>query len=126
MIQLSRRFAPFVFVLIVVLIVTGCGPTTTTPSANPTSIPPNTVSVTVTTSSSSGNPTQASSTTTSTSAVTPLQVGQGYGAEKGFWQVFFTAPTGSRDASTYVGGIDEVIASYIDGLQHTLDIAAYE
>ena len=60
------------------------------------------------------------------SAVTPLQVGQGFGAEKGFWQVFFTAPTGSRDASTYVGGIDEIIASYIDQLQHTLDIAAYE
>jgi len=126
MIQLSRRFAPFVFVLIVVIIVTGCGPVTTTPSANPTSIPPNTVSVTATTPSGSANPTQASSTTTATSAVTPLQVGQGYGAEKGFWQVFFTAPTGSSDASKYVGGIDEVIASYIDGLQHTLDIAAYE
>jgi len=33
---------------------------------------------------------------------------------------------GSRDASTYVGGIDENVAAYIDQLQHTLDVAAYE
>ena len=59
-------------------------------------------------------------------ASTPIQVEQGFGAAKGFWQVYFTAPTGSRDASTYHGGIDEVLASYIDQVQHTLDIAAYE
>jgi phosphatidylserine/phosphatidylglycerophosphate/cardiolipin synthase-like enzyme len=58
--------------------------------------------------------------------VTPISVGQGFGARKGFWQVYFTAPTGSRDASTYRGGIDEVLAADIGRVQRTLDIAAYE
>ncbi len=57
-------------------------------------------------------------------AVIPVQ--QGFGAQKGFWQVFFTAPTGSRDPSTYVGGIENQLAAAIDGVQRTLDIAAFE
>lgn len=64
--------------------------------------------------------------TTPAGGVTALPVGQGFGAEKGFWQVYFTAPTGSRDASTYHGGIDAIVAGDIDQVQHTLDIAAYE
>ncbi len=55
---------------------------------------------------------------------TPLQ--QGFGAQKGFWQVYFTAPTGSRSASTYVGGIDTQLADAIRATQRTLDIAAFE
>jgi phosphatidylserine/phosphatidylglycerophosphate/cardiolipin synthase-like enzyme len=55
---------------------------------------------------------------------TPLQ--QGFGAQKGFWQVFFTAPTGSRDRSTYVGGIDTQLADAIAAAERTLDIAAFE
>jgi phosphatidylserine/phosphatidylglycerophosphate/cardiolipin synthase-like enzyme len=53
---------------------------------------------------------------------------QGFGAQKGFWQVFFTAPTGSRDAKTYVNGIENQLASAIQKLQpgNTLDIAAFE
>ncbi|MBN8621303.1 MAG: phospholipase [Anaerolineae bacterium] len=51
---------------------------------------------------------------------------QGWGAQKGFWQVFFTAPTGSRDATTYVNGIDGQLADAIYTAQRTLDIAAFE
>jgi phosphatidylserine/phosphatidylglycerophosphate/cardiolipin synthase-like enzyme len=51
---------------------------------------------------------------------------QGYGASKSFWQIYFTAPTGSRDVSTYRGGIDTALAAAIDGVQFTLDIAAFE
>ncbi len=58
--------------------------------------------------------------------VTPLTVGQGFGAQKGFWTVYFNAPTGSSDASTYRNGIDENLAAEIDGVQATLDIAAFE
>lgn len=59
-------------------------------------------------------------------AVTNIPVGQGFGASKGFWQVFFTAPTGSRNASTYVGGIDEILGQAIGGAQRTIDFAAFE
>jgi phosphatidylserine/phosphatidylglycerophosphate/cardiolipin synthase-like enzyme len=59
-------------------------------------------------------------------SVTPIQVGQGFGAAKGFWQVYFTAPTGSTNASTYVNGIDAPLAQAINGVQRTLDIAAFE
>lgn len=55
-----------------------------------------------------------------------LTLEQGYGAEKGFWQVYFTAPTGSRDSSVYVGGVDTVVAAAIDNVRGTLDIAAFE
>jgi phosphatidylserine/phosphatidylglycerophosphate/cardiolipin synthase-like enzyme len=58
--------------------------------------------------------------------VTPLQVGQGFGAQKGFWSVYFNAPTGSRDAADYVNGIDENLAADINNVQQTLDIAAFE
>jgi phosphatidylserine/phosphatidylglycerophosphate/cardiolipin synthase-like enzyme len=59
-------------------------------------------------------------------AVTPIQIGQGFGAAKGFWQVYFTAPTGSSDAATYVNGIDYVLAQAINGVQRSLDIVAFE
>ena len=126
MTQSSKRFAPFIVVLIV--LITSCTSTATPSAQNPPVISPTTASATlqnppvVPTVSASASSIPA----TTSSAVTPLIVGQGYGAQKGFWQVFFTAPTGSRDASTYHGGIDEVIASYIDQLTKTLDIAAYE
>ncbi|MBC7870751.1 MAG: DUF1669 domain-containing protein, partial [Chitinophagaceae bacterium] len=48
------------------------------------------------------------------------------GAQKGFWQVYFTTPTGSRNATTYLNGVDYPLATAIDGVQRTLDIAAYE
>lgn len=58
--------------------------------------------------------------------VNVLSVQQGYGAEKGFWQVYFTAPSNTRDRSQYQGGVDEELAKIIDGVQNTLDIAAFE
>lgn len=60
--------------------------------------------------------------------VTAISVGQGFGAQKGFWQVYFTAPTGSRDAKTYTGGIENQLAAAIDKLTsgNTLDIVAFE
>ena len=58
--------------------------------------------------------------------ITTYTFGQGFGAEKGFWQVYFTAPTGSNDSSTYVGGIDERLIAAINNVQSTLDIVAFE
>ncbi len=99
-----RRSAAFV--LIVVLLVGGCIATPTPQPPTSTAVPP--------------------SPTTAAGAVTVLPIGQGYGAAKGFWQVYFTAPTGSRDASTYHDGLDQVIAAQLDQVQATLDVAAYE
>jgi phosphatidylserine/phosphatidylglycerophosphate/cardiolipin synthase-like enzyme len=59
-------------------------------------------------------------------AVTPITLQQGFGAQKGFWQVYFTAPTGSSDARTYTGGIDTILITQINDTERTLDIAAYE
>jgi len=58
--------------------------------------------------------------------VEPIDVEQGFGAEKGFWRVFFTAPTGSRDSADYVGGIDTQLIADIENARATLDIAAFE
>lgn len=57
---------------------------------------------------------------------TLLTLPQGFGAQLGFWQVYFTAPTGSRNEADYVGGIDNPLASAIDAARGTLDIAAFE
>ncbi len=70
--------------------------------------------------------TQPPSAPTSSGGVIPISVGQGFGAQKGFWQVYFTAPTGSNDKSTYKGGIEDPLIAAINGVQRTLDIAAYE
>jgi phosphatidylserine/phosphatidylglycerophosphate/cardiolipin synthase-like enzyme len=51
---------------------------------------------------------------------------QGFGAKKDFWQVYFTAPTGSNDSATYTGGVDEQLIAAINEVQNTLDIAAFE
>jgi phosphatidylserine/phosphatidylglycerophosphate/cardiolipin synthase-like enzyme len=59
-------------------------------------------------------------------SATALTVGQGRGAQKGFWTVYFNEPTGESDASFYVDGIDAPLAQAIDGVQATLDIAAFE
>lgn len=54
----------------------------------------------------------------------PLPLGSGAG--RGAWNVFFTAPSGSRTASTYVNGIDIPLALTIGGTRRTLDIVAFE
>jgi phosphatidylserine/phosphatidylglycerophosphate/cardiolipin synthase-like enzyme len=48
------------------------------------------------------------------------------GASRGFWQVYFTMPDGSRDPATYTGGLDHILAAQIELVRATLDIAAYE
>lgn len=64
--------------------------------------------------------------TASPGLVVPIAVGQGFGAEKGFWQVYFTAPTGSRNPATYIDGIDTFLVRAIDNAGRSLDIAAFE
>lgn len=59
-------------------------------------------------------------------SVSQVTVGQGFGARKGFWDVYFTAPTGNSDVGTYVNGIDAPLVRAIDGVRNTLDIAAFE
>ncbi len=93
-----------VLVLILVLILAACGGAETAPTAAPPTAPSD----------------------TSPDAVQPLEVGQGFGAAKGFWQVYFNAPTGSSDPATYTNGIDENLAAAINSAQRTLDIAAFE
>jgi phosphatidylserine/phosphatidylglycerophosphate/cardiolipin synthase-like enzyme len=58
--------------------------------------------------------------------VTTLSVPGGFGASKGFWQVYFTAPTGSSDRATYTRGIDTALAAAIGAAQTTIDVAAFE
>lgn len=60
------------------------------------------------------------------SGLTLLTLPLGSGAQRSFWSVLYTAPSGSRDPSTYIGGIDHVVSARIDAVQRTLDIAAYE
>ncbi len=96
-----------VLVLILVLILAACGGAEST-TASPPTVEPTT-------------PADTSSDTVQT-----IDVGQGFGAAKGFWQVYFNAPTGSSDPSTYTNGIDENLAAAINNAQRTLDIAAFE
>ncbi len=58
--------------------------------------------------------------------VTTISIGQGFGAQKGFWQIFFTAPTGSSRSADYVNGIDAPLAASINTAQRTIDMAAFE
>lgn len=60
------------------------------------------------------------------SDVAVLNVPTGFGAARDFWQILFNAPTGSRDPATYTTGISTVLASAINSVTATLDIAAYE
>ncbi|RMG86257.1 MAG: DUF1669 domain-containing protein, partial [Chloroflexi bacterium] len=96
-----------VLVLILVLILAACGGAESTTASPPTVEPTTPVD-------------------TSSDTVQTIDVGQGFGAAKGFWQVYFNAPTGSSDPSTYTNGIDENLAAAINNAQRTLDIAAFE
>lgn len=57
-----------------------------------------------------------------------LTLGEGFGAERSFWQVYFTSPqvTRAEPEDTCKGGVDEVIVEAINNTQRTLDIAAFE
>lgn len=56
-------------------------------------------------------------------SVTTIPVGQGFGAAKGFWQIYFTNPTGGN---TFSNGINVPLAQAVNGVTSTLDIAAFE
>ncbi len=76
-------------------------------------------------------PTQIASNPTAipqagTGNIQAITFGQGYGARKDFWQVYFTAPTGSSDRSTYVGAVDQAVVDAVNSATRTLDIAAFE
>jgi phosphatidylserine/phosphatidylglycerophosphate/cardiolipin synthase-like enzyme len=120
---LSTLLAAVVVIIgVMVSLFSGCAPdsSTTTPPTSATSRPvsatprpvTNTPGITVTPSAPAG-------------AVT-IPIPQGFGAERGFWQVYFTAPTGSSSASRYVGGIDVALSQAIGAARGTLDIAAFE
>jgi phosphatidylserine/phosphatidylglycerophosphate/cardiolipin synthase-like enzyme len=57
-----------------------------------------------------------------------LNVSEGFGAERSFWQVYFTNPQvfKAEPEDTCKGGIDEVIVDAINQTQRSLDIAAFE
>lgn len=83
------------------------------PSTRPTQIP-------------QSNPTPIPQSVGTGGPVQPLSFAQGFGARKDFWQVYFTAPTGSSDRSTYVGGVDQAVVDAVNSATRTLDIAAFE
>jgi phosphatidylserine/phosphatidylglycerophosphate/cardiolipin synthase-like enzyme len=106
-------------------------------ATNPTRVPATRVPATSSSASSAtrppsvGSPTRPPSVGSTAVAaaptgVTTLPVGLGFGAQKGFWTLYFNAPSGSNVASTYVNGIDVPLAQAIDGVQRTLDIVAFE
>lgn len=78
----------------------------------------------------STTPTDVAEETTNTNPeasgdVTIISVEHGFGASEGFWQVYFTNPATS-DRNDPNGGIDFALAEAIDGVNSTLDIAAFE
>lgn len=58
--------------------------------------------------------------------VQTVKLDKGFGAKKGFWEVYFTAPLNTTNRKEFVGGTDTVVASIIDSATKTLDIAAFE
>ncbi|MGQ9909549.1 MAG: phospholipase D-like domain-containing protein [Candidatus Flexifilum sp.] len=91
-------------------------PPTRTPTRPPVTLTPGTTPI----------PLVTPITAQDASGLTLLTLPLGSGAQRGFWTVLYTAPSGSRDPATYVGGIDHFVAARIDAVQRTLDIAAYE
>lgn len=60
--------------------------------------------------------------------VSVIQFSEGFGAQKSFWQVYFTSPSRSDalPSESCMGGIDQPVVDLINGTQRTLDIAAFE
>ncbi len=100
------------------LLIAACSVDTTAPGT-----PSNPTAATVTPRPTTNAPTSIPANSAGLSTFT---LPYGYGATKSFWQVYFTHTVPSGSAIPTSGGIDEVLAKAIDGLSHTLDIAAYE
>lgn len=119
---LTRSSSVIIAALLLALLASCAPQATPTPTFVPPTITP--VPATVTPVPASAVP--ATATPVSTVDVLQFELEQGFGAQKGFWTVYFTAPTGSRDPATYHGGVDEALAAAIAQAQRTVDIAAYE
>lgn len=113
MIKRNKRIVYLLSIMLLTLtvVLSACGPeetvSPTSPPAQPTSAP------------DSGN-------TGGGDSVQTINFEHGFGATKGFWQVYFTDPPGSGEDVPSSGGIDTAIASAIDNVQNSLDIAAFE
>lgn len=59
-------------------------------------------------------------------AVQNMPVLIGFGAKKGFWEIYFTNPPRAGEEVPTAGGIDTAVVEAINQAQHTLDIAAFE
>ena len=108
--RLMRRGGLLAAATVLALVIASCEPET------PTAVPPSLTAV----------PPTVTGTPPATLDVLNFELEQGFGAQKDFWTVYFTAPTGSRDPATYHGGVDEALAAAIAGATQTVDIAAYE
>lgn len=71
-------------------------------------------------------PTVSAQLPPATGDVRLIELPMGTGAQQGFWQVFFTIPSRSRNPADYGGGVDIPVAAAIDATQRTLDFAAFE
>lgn len=116
---------------ILLALLASCGPAPTLPPGPPSETPATPSVIPPSAAPPSAIPPSAMPPSAVPPTVAPVEVLQfellqGYGAQKGMWTVFFTAPTGSRDPATYFGGIDEALATAIGQAQRTIDIAAYE
>ncbi len=95
-------------------------------NVTPTSAPGSTQISTVTTNQPATTAPGLTPAVTTSGSVTSISIPLGFGAQKGFWQAYFTAPTGSRDPATYIGGIDTQLVTALNNVRSTLDIAAFE
>lgn len=102
----SERFIGGLMVLLVAVLLAACG-------GGAAPVPPTVPA------------TQAPTQPPVSGAVEIISVREGFGARKGFWEVYFTNPRG-LPANQWSGGIDEVIAESIRGARGTVDIAAFE
>ncbi len=110
------------------LIPTNAPPTATPrpPTLTNTPRPPTVTNTRAPDSATPTRPPAVQITATTTTGVTTFGLRRAVGAQRGFWQVYFTAPDGSRDASTYFGGVDEMFAASIAAARSTIDLAGYE
>lgn len=59
-------------------------------------------------------------------AVTNIPVQVGFGAQKGFWEIYFTNPPGSGQEIPTAGGVDVPVSTLINQATGTLDVVAFE
>jgi len=71
-------------------------------------------------------PTIAPATAAPSGAVETISLPNGFGARKGFWEVYFVNPIRSTDRSLFVDGISVPLVQAIGRTRRTLDIAAFE